>query len=100
VRKKHVLNNSEAWRDAMASGLARDADRSLAEIGVTPEQALADNDELLRLMQERRPTPEAKAKLEAIHARYAEARSPRKRGRDTETLAYRLRLFSLERWNL
>jgi transposase-like protein len=100
VCKKHVLNNTEAWHDAMAPALARDADASLAAIGVTPAQALADNDELLRLMQERQPTPEANAKLEEIHARYAQARSPRKLGQDTETLAYRMRLFSLDRWNL
>ena len=100
VCKKHVLNNSEAWHDAMAPELARDADGSLAEIGVTPEQALADNDELLRLMQERQPTPAANAKLAEIHARYAQARSPKKLGQDKETIAYRMRLFSLDRWNL
>jgi transposase-like protein len=100
VCKKHVLNNSEVWHDAMAPELARDADGSLAEIGVTPEQALADNDALLQLMQERQPTPEANAKREEIHGRYAQARSPRKLGQDSETLAYRMRLFSLDRWNL
>lgn len=100
VCKKHVLNNTEAWHDSMAPELARDTDGSLAEIGVTPAQALADNDELLRLMRERQPTPEANAKLAEIHARYAQARSAKKRGQDKETLAYRMRLFSLDRWNL
>jgi len=100
VCKKHVLNNTQAWHDAMAPELARDADGSLAEIGVTPEQAVADNDELLRLMRERQPTPEANAKLAQIHERYAQARSPKKLGQDRETLAYRMRLFSLDRWNL
>jgi len=100
VCKKHVLNNTRAWHDALAPELARDADGSLAEIGVTPQQALADNDELLRLMQERQPTPAANAKLAEIHARYAQARSPKKLGQDKETLAYRMRLFSLDRWNL
>jgi hypothetical protein len=100
VCKKHVLNNSEAWHEAMAPELAGDADGSLAEIAVTPEQALTDNDELLRLMRERQPTPEANAKLAEIHARYAQARSPKKLGQDRETLAYRMRLFSLDRWNL
>ena len=57
VCKKHVLNNSEAWHEAMAPELARDADGSLAAIGVTPDQALADNDELLRLMQAANPRP-------------------------------------------
>ena len=100
VCKKHVLHNSEAWHDAMAPELARDADGSLAEIGVTPEQALADNDALLRLLHERQPTPEANAELAEIHAHYAQARSPKKLGQDSETLAYRMRLYSLDRWNL
>jgi hypothetical protein len=100
VCKKHVLHNSEAWHDSMQPELACDADGSLAEIGVTPEQALADNDALLRLLHERQPTPEANAELAEIHARYAQARSPKKLGQDSETLAYRMRLYSLDRWNL
>lgn len=100
VCKSHVVRNTEEWHDAMAPELARDADGSLAEIGVTPEQALADNDELLRLIKERQPTPEADAKLEEIHLRYAQAASPGKRKQGKETLAYRLRLFSLDRWKL
>ncbi len=100
VCKKHVLDNTETWHDAMASELACDADGSQAEIGVTPEQVRADNDELLRLMHERQPTPEANARLAEIHARYAQARSPQKLGQGKETLTYRMRLFSLDRWNL
>jgi transposase-like protein len=100
VCKSHVLRNTEAWHDATAPELARDADGSLAEIGVTPEQALADNDELLRLIKERQPTPEADAKLAEIHQRYAQAASPGKLKQAKETLAYRMRLFSLDRWNL
>jgi hypothetical protein len=100
VCKSHVVRNTEAWHEAMAPELARDADGSLAEIGVTPEQAQADNDELLRLMKERQPTPEADAQLEAIHLRYAPAASPAKRKQEKESLAYRMRLFSLDRWNL
>lgn len=100
VCKSHVVRNTEAWHDAMAPELAQDRDGSLAEIGVTPAQALADNDELLRLMKERQPTPEADAKLEEIHQRYAQAGSPGKRKQSKETLAYRMRLFSLDRWNL
>jgi hypothetical protein len=100
VCKKHVLTNSEEWHDSMQPELAGDADGSLAEIGVTPEQALADNDELLRLMRERQPSPQADAQLAEIHERYAQARSPKKRGEDKETIAYRMRLFSLDRWNL
>jgi transposase-like protein len=100
VCKSHVVRNSEAWHDAMAPELAQDADGSLAAIGVTPEQARADNDELLRLIKERQPTPEADAKLEEIHQRYAQAASPAKLKQSKESLAYRMRLFSLDRWNL
>lgn len=100
VCKSHVVRNTEAWHDAMAPELARDADGSLAAIGVTSEQALADNDELLRLIQERQPTPEADATLEQIHQRYAQAASPGKLKQAKETLAYRMRLFSLDRWKL
>ena len=100
VCKSHVMRNTQAWHAALRPELGRDADGSLAQIGVTPEQALADCDELLRLIQQRQPTPAANAQLAEIHRRYAQARSPRKLGLDKETLAYRLRLFSLDRWNL
>ena len=100
VCKSHVVRNSEAWHDAVEPELARDGDGSLAAIGVTPAQAAADNDELLRLMHERQPTPEADAKLAEIAMRYAQAASPRKLGQDKQTLAYRMRLYSLDRWNL
>jgi hypothetical protein len=61
---------------------------------------LADNDELLRLMHERQPSPEADAKLAEIAMHYAQAASPRKLGQDKQTVAYRMRLYSLDRWNL
>jgi transposase-like protein len=98
VCKAHVGRNTVAWVEAMASDLAADADGSLAAIGVTPEQALADSQDLLRLMAERQPTPEAAAILATLHRRYLGAAKPPKGG--TMSLAYRLRLFSLDRWNL
>jgi transposase-like protein len=100
VCKAHVLRNTEAWVQQMRPLLAQDADGSLQAIGVAPEQAKADCDTLLRLIQERRPSREAEAQLAAIHHRYQAAPSPRQLGQDKETLAYRLRLFSLDRWNL
>jgi hypothetical protein len=100
VCKSHVVRNTEAWHAAMRPELGRDADGSLAQLGVSAAQAVADCDELLRLIQERQPTPEATAKLAEIHSRYALARSPKKLGQNKETLAYRMRLFSLDRWNL
>ena len=98
VCKTHVGRNTEAWVEAIDPALAVDADGSLAAIGVDPAQALADCQELLRLMQERQPTPAASATLALIHRRYLGAAKPAKGG--TMSLAYRLRLFSLDRWNL
>jgi len=98
VCKAHVLRNTEAWVASMTPALAADGDGSLAAIGVAPAQAVADCEALRRLIQERQPTPEAKATLEAIHRRYLDAPSPRKG--ETASLAYRLRLFSLDRWQL
>jgi hypothetical protein len=98
VCKAHVARNTEAWVEAIAPALAVEADASLAAIGVRPEQALADSQDLLRLMAERQPTPAAAASLAAIHRRYLEASKPAKG--ETMSLAYRLRLSSLDRWNL
>jgi transposase-like protein len=98
VCKAHVQRNTEAWVDHITPALASDGDDSLAGIGVSPEQAVADCRELLRLMTERQPTPEASATLAVIHHRYLDATTPA--AGEPMSLAYRLRLFSLDRWNL
>jgi transposase-like protein len=98
VCKTHVARNTEAWVEAITPSLAADSDGSLARIGVRPEQAVADGQALLRLISERQPTPEASATLETIHRRYLTA--PRPATGEAMSLAYRLRLFSLDRWNL
>jgi hypothetical protein len=98
VCKAHVLRNTEAWVAAATPELAADADGSLAASAVAPAQAVADCQELLRLMTERHPTPEARATLAAIHLRYRGAAKPATG--EAMSLAYRLRLFSLDRWNL
>jgi hypothetical protein len=98
VCKAHVRRNTEAWVAAIAPALEADADGSLASLGVSPEQAVADCQELLRLMMERQPSAAASATLASIHGRYREAAKPAPG--ETMTLAYRLRLFSLDRWNL
>lgn len=98
VCKSHVLRNTEAWVETITPLLEADNDGSLAMIGVAPEQALVDCQELLRLMSERQPTPAASAILAAIHHRYLAAPPPKKG--EEATLAYRLRLFSLDRWSL
>jgi hypothetical protein len=98
ICKAHVLRNTEAWVAAITPALAADAEGALATIGVTPEQALTDCQDLLRLMTERQPSPAASALLAVIHRRYLGAAKPPPGG--TMSLAYRLRLFSLDRWNL
>ena len=98
VCKAHVLRNSETWVEAIAPAVTGDADGSFAAIGVDPAQAIADCQALLSLMRERQPTPEASWTLATIHRRYLEATKPA--AGETMSLAYRLRLFSLDRWNL
>jgi hypothetical protein len=98
VCQSHVRRNTDAWVETITPALAADAAGALAGIGVTPELALADCQQLLHLMRERRPTPEAAALLAAIHRRYLGAAKPAKG--ETMALAYRRRLFSLDRWTL
>ena len=98
VCKTHVRRNTEAWVEAIAPALAGDADGSLAALGVAPAQAVGDCQILLRLVTERQPTSEASVTLETIHRRYVGAAKPPAGG--PMSLAYRLRLFSLDRWNL
>jgi hypothetical protein len=98
VCKAHVVRNTEAWVERHEAALAEDADGSLAALGADPAQAVKDVQALLRLVRERDPTPEAAAELRAIHRRYQGAPPPTKG--EGASLAYRLRLFSLDRWNL
>ncbi len=76
--------------------VASDADGSLAAIGVPPEQALEDLKHLGELILSRQP--EEGEELEKMHQRYLDA-TPPARGQKA-TLAYRLRLMYLDRWNL
>lgn len=98
VCKAHVVRNTEAWADRHEAALAADADGSLALIGVDPAQAVADVRTLVRWVHERAPTPEAARELRTIHRRDRGAPPPAK-GEGT-SLAYRLRLFGLDRWHL
>jgi hypothetical protein len=98
VCKAHVQRNTDAWVEAVTPLLAADADGSLAAIGVSPAQAVADAQELVRLMTERQPSAAASATLETIHRRYLAA--PKPGTGEAATLAYRLRLFSLDRWEV
>ncbi len=96
VCKGHVKRNTEALINSYTELAAQDADGSLHAIGVAPEQALADLKRLGELIHSRQP--KQAAELELMHRRYLEARPPRTGER--ATIAYRLRLLFLDRWNL
>src|SRR5436853_1382402 len=96
VCKAHVLRNTEALIERYQPLVARDADGSLQAIGVSPEQATADLTRLGELVKRRQR--EQAAELEAMHRRYLEAAPPREG--EHQSLAYRLRLLFLDRWNL
>jgi len=100
VCKAHVVRNTEAWVEAIGPQLEKDEDGSLARIGVRGEEALADLERLLARLRERETGPESERELATIHQRYLSAPSPRELGQKKASLAYRLRLFTLDRWNL
>lgn len=96
VCKNHVKRNTDRLRDSLQPLAARDADGTLAALGVTPEQAVTDLHRLGELIQQRRPQDQPE--LQALHQRYLAAAPPGKG--QTASLAYRLRLLYLDRWNL
>jgi len=96
VCKGHVKRNTETFIENLMAQVASDADGSLAAIGVTPEQALEDLKHLGELILSRQP--EEEEELEAMHQRYIDATAPAPGQR--ATIAYRLRLMYLDRWNL
>ena len=96
VCKSHVKRNTEALIESLHSAAEIDADGSLAAVGVTPAQATADLKRLGELIISRKP--EEVTELETLHRHYLAARPPGK-GKKT-SIAYRLRLLYLDRWNL
>ena len=76
--------------------MTKDADGSLTAIGVSPEQATADLLRLGELVKSRQK--EQAAELEALHRRYLQAAPPQEGAH--QSVAYRLRLLFLDRWNL
>jgi hypothetical protein len=96
VCKSHVKRNTASLLENLQLLAARDGDGSLAAVGVTPEQAGADLQRLGELLAQRRP--EDQPELQALHRRYGAAAPPGKG--QTASLAYRLRLLFLDRWNL
>jgi transposase-like protein len=96
VCKGHVKRNTETFIENLEPKVALDEDGSLAAIGVTPEQALKDLKRLGDLILSRQP--EEEKELEQIHHRYTGAAPPGQG--EKATIAYRLRLMYLDRWNL
>jgi hypothetical protein len=96
VCKSHVKRNTEALIESLAPMPAQDEDGSLDAIGVSSEQALADLARLAQLIQSRQP--DEQAELETLHRRYIRAAPPQPGQR--ASVAYRLRLLFLDRWNL
>jgi hypothetical protein len=96
VCKSHVKRNTEELIEELRPQLAKDADGSLLACGVTPAQAEADLLRLGELIVSRQP--KEASELERMHRRYLQAAPPCKGGR--ASLAYRLRLLFLDRWNL
>ena len=96
VCKSHVQRNTEALVEELKAAAGRDADGSLAAIGVSPEQAVADLHRLEELVRHRQP--QQGRELRTLHERYIRAGPPKEGER--ASLAYRLRLLFLDRWNL
>lgn len=96
VCKSHVKRNTEALIEELRPLAIKDSDGSLKAIGVQPAQAVADLARLGELITSRQP--EQGRELEQMHRRYLQAPPPKKG--ETASLAYRLRLVFLDRWNL
>ncbi len=96
VCKSHVKRNTQVLIEELRPLAAKDSDGSLKAIGVEPAQALADLARLGELITSRQP--EQGSELEQMHRRYLQAPPPKKGA--TASLAYRLRLVFLDRWNL
>jgi len=96
VCKGHVKRNTEGLIETLQLEATTDADGSLAVIGVASEQATADLRRLGELIRTRRP--QDVDELAEMHLRYIGA-SPPGAG-EKASVAYRLRLLFLDRWNL
>ena len=96
VCKSHVKRNTEVLVDNLTALVKVDRDGTLADIGVSPEQALKDLGRLGELIGSRQP--EEEDELGEMHRCYIAAAPPR--SGEKASVAYRLRLLFLDRWNL
>jgi hypothetical protein len=96
VCKSHVGRNTDALVEELSAAIQAGRDQSLAVIGITAEQALADLATLKALIHTRRP--EDQSQLEGMYLRYAHARKAGKGHK--HSIAYRMRNLFMDRWNL
>ncbi len=96
VCKSHVKRNTEDLIAELLPLVNQDPGGSLADLGISSEQAVADLKRLGELILDHQP--QQQAELEAMHERYCQATAPRPGCKFS--LAYRLRLLFLDRWNL
>jgi Transposase IS66 family len=96
VCKSHVVRNTDRLIEQLKPLVQHDSDSSLSAIGVTGQQAAADLERLGELVKSRQR--EQGSEVEALHRRYLQASPPREG--EHQSLAYRLRLLFLDRWNL
>jgi len=96
VCKSCVKRNTQALIQELRPLVAKDGDGSLQTIGVASAQAVADLVRLGELIGSRQP--EQGKEVEGLHRRYLLAAPPKKGA--VASLAYRLRLLYLDRWNL
>ena len=96
VCKAHVVRNTEALVAELLPLAKADADGSLLACGVSSAQAMEDLTQLQMVIHRRQPDEESL--LRAMHTRYQPA-TPPSAGKKS-SLAYRLRLLFLDRWNL
>ena len=96
----HVQRNTDAWIEQITPAVTTDADGSLAAIGLRPIEVLADLARLRELIHQRPAAAQVYVELRELHRRYQAAATPVQRREAHPTLAYRLRMFTLDRWNL
>lgn len=96
ICKGHVKRNTDALIADLRTLLARGTDTSLSTVGITPDQARADLERLEQLIQTRQS--EDQTELERLQAHYQGATPPKKG--QSASLAYRLHLLFVDRWNL
>jgi transposase-like protein len=96
VCKSHVVRNTEELTTVLRQAIETGSDTSLAELQITPAQAIADLKRMDELIHSRQP--EEQVECQVLYERYAAAAAPQKGS--SASVAYRMRNLFLDRWNL